>query len=77
MILAVFDLQVASMLPTKFQVNWLLSSGEEAKNKMAAILDPIGTILAFLWSSSHSFASYPICQLLVNWPFSSGEEAKN
>ena len=30
-ILAIFDLQVSLMLPTKFQVNWLLGSGEEAK----------------------------------------------
>ena len=30
---AIFDLQVTPMLPTKFQVNWPLSSGEEAKNR--------------------------------------------
>ena len=30
-ILAIFDLQVTRMLPTKFQVNWLLGLGEEAK----------------------------------------------
>ena len=44
-ILAIFDLRVTPMLPTKFQVNWPFSSGEEAKNTffkmaaMAAILD--------------------------------------
>ena len=44
-ILAVFYLQVTPMLPTKFQVNWPFSSGEEAKKKifkratMVAILD--------------------------------------
>ena len=44
-ILAIFDLQVTPMLPTKFGVNWLLGLGEEAKNRffkmaaMAAILD--------------------------------------
>ena len=32
MILAIFDLQVTPMLPTKFQVNWPFGSGEEAKN---------------------------------------------
>ena len=37
MILAIFDLQVTQMLPTKFRVNWPFGSGEEAK--MAAILD--------------------------------------
>ena len=30
-ILAIFYLQVTRMLPTKFQVNWLLGLGEEAK----------------------------------------------
>ena len=41
-ILAIFDLQVTPMLPSKFGVNWPLGSGEEGKNrffKMAAILD--------------------------------------
>ena len=27
-----FDLQVITMLPTKFQVDWPFGSGEEAKN---------------------------------------------
>ena len=31
MILAIFDLQVTSMLPSKFGVNWLFGSGKEAK----------------------------------------------
>ena len=31
MILAIFDLQVNLMLPTKFGVNWHFGSGEEAK----------------------------------------------
>ena len=45
MILAIFDLQVIPMLPTKFGVNWPFGSGEEAKNRflkmaaMEAILD--------------------------------------
>ena len=41
MILAVFDLQVAPILPTKFRVNWPFGSGEKKfKNifKMAASL---------------------------------------
>ena len=42
--LAIFDLQVTPMLPTKFQVNWHFSSGEGEKQvfkmaAMAAILD--------------------------------------
>ena len=34
-ILAMFNLQVTLMLPTKFQVNWPLGSGEEAKNRFS------------------------------------------
>ena len=34
-ILAIFDLQVTPMLPTKFGVNWLLGLGEEAKNRFS------------------------------------------
>ena len=34
-ILAIFDLQVTPMLPTKFRVIWHLGLGEEAKKKMA------------------------------------------
>ena len=43
MILAIFDLQVTLMLPTRFQVNWLLGLGEEAKNRFSRWL-PIGMI---------------------------------
>ena len=45
MVLAIFDLQVTLMLPTKFGVSWPFGSGEEAKNRfskmaaMVAILD--------------------------------------
>ena len=35
MILAIFDLQVNTMLPTKFQVSWPSGSGEEAKNRFS------------------------------------------
>ena len=34
-ILAIFDLLVTPMLPTMFGVNWLLGSGEEAKNRFS------------------------------------------
>ena len=30
-ILAIFDLQVTPILPTKFRVNWPIGSGEEVK----------------------------------------------
>ena len=34
-ILAIFDLQVTPMLPTKFRVSWLFSSGVELKNRFS------------------------------------------
>ena len=34
-ILAIFDLQVYLMLPSKFGVNWPFDSGEEAKNRFS------------------------------------------
>ena len=36
MILAIFDLQVTLMLPTKIQVNWPFGSGEEVKNRFSS-----------------------------------------
>ena len=35
MILAIFDLRVTPMLPTKFRVNWPFGSGEKAKNRFS------------------------------------------
>ena len=35
MILAIFDLQVTPMFPSKFEVNWPFGSGEEAKNRFS------------------------------------------
>ena len=49
MILAIFDLQVTLMLPSKFGVNWPFGSGEEAKIDFqdgGHLGFPIGTILA-------------------------------
>ena len=37
MMLAIFDLQVTLMLPTKFGVNWHFGSGEEAKNRFSRL----------------------------------------
>ena len=34
-ILSIFDLQVALILPTKFQVNWLFCSGEDVQNRFS------------------------------------------
>ena len=80
MILAIFDLQVTQMLPTKFGVNWLFGSGEEAKNRFSRWLHgahpgfTIGMILAIF--------DLQVTPMLptkfgVNWPFGSGEEVKN
>ena len=79
MILAIFDLQVTQMLPTKFRVNWPFGSGEEAKNRFSRCHGAhpgfmIGTILAIF--------DLQVTPMLpskfgVNWPFGSGEEAKN
>ena len=52
MILAIFDLQVTPMLPSKFGVNWPFGSGKEAKIDFqdgchgGHLGFPIGTILA-------------------------------
>ena len=79
-ILATFDLQVTPMLPTRFQVNWHLGLGEQAKNRFSRRLKwrpsgfTIGTILAiFDLHVTHMLSS----KFGVNWPFGSGEEAKN
>ena len=76
-ILAIFDLQVTLMLPSKFGVNWPFSSGEEAKNRFSRwrpLGFSIGSILAIF--------DLQVTLMLpskfgVNWPFCSGEEAKN
>ena len=64
------------MPPTKFQVNWSFSSGEETKIDFqdGHLGFQIGMILAIY--------DLKVTQKLptkfqVNWPFGSGEEAKN
>ena len=64
--LAIFDLQVTLMLPTKFGVNWSFGSGEEAKNRFSRwppwrpswISDPNN--LSYFRSTSHPNASYQV-----------------
>ena len=60
------------MLPTKFQVNWLLGLGEEAKKHFSRF--PNSMILAIF--DLHVTLMLP-SKFGVNWPFGSGEEAKN
>ena len=53
MILAIFDLQLTPVLPTKFGVNWPFGSGEETKKHFqdggpgGHLGFPIGMIFAF------------------------------
>ena len=70
-ILAIFDLQVTLMLPTKFRVNWILGLGEEAKNRFsrwppwrpACIYDRHA--FSYFWSTSHPNASYQLSSQLA------------
>ena len=79
-ILAIYDLQVVLMLPSKFGVNWPFGSGEEEKIDFqdgghgGHLGFPIGKILAtFDLQVTLMLPS----KFGVNWPFGSGEEAKN
>ena len=78
MILAIFDLQVTLMLPSKFGVNWSFSS--EAKIDFQD--GGHGSHLGFQISTILVIFDVQVTQMLpskfgVNWPFSSGGEAKN
>ena len=62
-ILAIFDLQVTPMLPSKFGVNWPFGSGEEAKNifsrwRPSWISDR--NDFSYFWSTGHPDASYQV-----------------
>ena len=60
MILAIFDLQVTLMLPTKFQVNWDLGLGGEAKNRFSRFWIYNRQDFNYFWSTSHPNASYQV-----------------
>ena len=70
-ILAIFDLRVTPMLPTKFLVNLPFSSGEEAKNRFSRwppwrpswISDRHD--FSYFWSISHPNASYQVWSQLA------------
>ena len=75
-ILVIFDLQVTPMAPTKFQVNWPFSSGEEAKIDFkdgGHLGYPIGTILAIF---DVQLTPMLPTKFQVILPFGSGVEAK-
>ena len=66
MLLAIFDLQVSLIFPTKFRVNWLFGSGEEAKNIFSRLQlwQPSSTSdqnqFSYFLSTSHPDASYQV-----------------
>ena len=75
---ASFDLQVTSMILTKFQVNWPFGSGEAAKIDFQA--GHHGGHLGFSIRTILAIFDLPVTPMLltkfrVNWPFGSGEEA--
>ena len=78
-ILAIFDLQVAIILPTKFCINWLFSSREEMQNRFSKwqplrhLEFLIGTILAIF---DLHVTPILLTKFQVNWPFGSEEAQK-
>ena len=71
MILAVFDLRVTPILPTKFRVNWPFSSGEEAKNRFSRWLPWRPSWISdwhdfsYFWSTSNPNVSYEVWSQLA------------
>ena len=75
-ILAVFDLQVTPMLPTKFGVNWPFGSEEEAKNIFSRWRPWRPSWISdrhdFNYFDLHVTPMFPT-KYRVNWPRSVGE----
>ena len=68
------------MLHTKFQVNWLLDLGEEAKKKRFSRWPPWRPFWIFD-QQDFGYFDLQVTPMLpskfgVNWPFGSGEEGK-
>ena len=70
-ILAIFDLQVTLMLPSKFGVNWPFGSGEETKNRYSRWRPSWISHrhdFSYFWSTGHPDASYQVSsQLAQGW----------
>ena len=67
-ILAIFDLQVTLMLPSKFGVNWPFGSGEEAKNRFSRWRPSLISDrqdFSYFWSTGHPDASYQVLSQLA------------
>ena len=79
MVLAIFDLQVTLILPTKVLVSWPFGSGEEAKNSFSICQHSgylgfsIGTILAIF---DRQVTLILPTKYRVNWPFGEGVQNK-
>ena len=64
-ILAIFDLPVTTMLPTKFRVSWPFGSEEEVKSRFSRWPPRRSSWISerdnfsYFWSTSHPKASYP------------------
>ena len=76
-LLAIFDLQVTSMILTKFQVNWSFSSGEEGENRFSrwppSWISNCNNLSHFFILPLPSMLS---TQIRANWPFHS-EDVRN
>ena len=73
------DLSVTPMLPTKVRVNWLFSSGEEAKNRFPWQPSRNSTQNNFFFFSIFDLQVTPKLPtpVQVTWPFGSGKEVNN
>ena len=69
--LAIFNLQVTLMLPTKVQVSWPFGSGEEAKRRFSRWRPRQPSWISewkdfsYFWSTSHLYASYQVSSQLA------------
>ena len=68
------------MLPTKFQVSWVLGLEEEVKKRFSRW--PPWRHLGFLIGMILAIFALQVTSMLptklgINWPFGSGEEVKN
>ena len=77
-ILAIFDLQVTLILPTKFGVNWPFGAGNEVKNRFSRwrpwqpswISDQNN--FSYFWSTSHPNSSYQVLSFERKTDFQDG-----
>ena len=78
MILAIFDLQVNLILPTEFQVSWLLGSKDVQFRFSRWLLWRPSWILSRMILAVFDLQTAPILPTMfwVNWPFRSWEDQK-